>query len=58
MSDIGKVRLRLPSTIKAGDVDMVICLWDVRTGKQVRQFTRRRAGILDLAYAPDGRSLA
>lgn len=36
----------------------IIRAWDVETGKQVRQFSPRKGGVMALAFSPDGKLLA
>jgi WD40 repeat protein/beta-lactamase regulating signal transducer with metallopeptidase domain len=42
----------------AGAGDHVIQLWDVATGKELRQLEAPAAGLAGLLFSPDGRSLA
>src|SRR5262249_20605488 len=35
--------------------DTIVRLWEVETGKQVRQFTGHTGGVSDVAFTPDGR---
>jgi WD40 repeat protein len=41
----------------AGD-DPLVRLWDVRSGKPVRQFKQNVGGVLRLEFSPDGRTIA
>ncbi|MBS1704827.1 MAG: WD40 repeat domain-containing protein [Armatimonadetes bacterium] len=47
--------------VATGDETARIWLWDVKTGKKVREFTRNNAhtrGILSLTFSPDGKQIA
>ena len=35
----------------------VVRLWDVTTGREIRQLTGARGGVASLAFSPDGRTL-
>src|SRR5262249_35861241 len=37
-----------------GSLDKTARLWDVATGRQVRQFVGHRDGVTSVAFAPDG----
>jgi WD40 repeat protein len=65
---LGTVRLRHPGPIRslalspdgsrvASAGGTALCLWDVRTGKLIRQ-EREEHGISCVAFAPDGKTLA
>jgi WD40 repeat protein len=41
----------------AGD-DPLVRLWDVRTGRLIREFEQNVGGVLRLEFSPDGRILA
>ena len=41
----------------AGD-DPLVRIWDVRTGRLVREFEQNVGGVLGLEFSPDGRTLA
>ena len=52
----GKV-LAAAATVGAGP-DASISLWDVATGKSIKVFSEPKAGAGDIAWSPDGRTIA
>lgn len=49
------------TTLATGDESARIFLWDVKTGKKVKEFPRANAhtrGIVSLSFSPDGKQLA
>jgi RNA polymerase sigma factor (sigma-70 family) len=46
------------TTLAAGGRDGTIPLWEVRTGKLVRELRREQKMVLALAFSPDGKTLA
>ncbi len=48
----------LDGLLASGDSKGDILFWDVKTGKQFRQFTRTGRGVLYLCASPDGKLLA
>lgn len=51
-------RIRVHMRDKVGGSDSELRLWDVATGKRVRQFEVPPAGLSCFAFAPDGRTVA
>ncbi|HEV3083081.1 MAG TPA: M56 family metallopeptidase, partial [Gemmataceae bacterium] len=53
-----RVALTQDGKTLAGAGDNVIQLWDVTTGKELRQIERPAPGLAGLLFSPDGRTLA
>ncbi len=46
------------STLATGGIITDVKIWDVRSGRLIRQLEQRSAGVLALDFSPDGRVLA
>ena len=54
----GRVLRRMARSLASAGWDNTVRLWDVSTGKELRQFTGHQGTIHAVAFSPDGQTLA